>query len=119
MTRTHPFSELRDEALQDPVRRERIKEYRRATDIAVALGKLRSDKGVTQKQLAESLHVSQANVSRIEHAEDLFLSTLRGYVEALGGELRLTAVFPDEEIIIEPAAGTDMEAETAEKVSAE
>lgn len=103
MTRTHPFSKLRDQALQDPVRRERIKNYRRATDVVVALGKLRSGQGMTQKQLAESLHVSQANVSRIEHAEDLFLSTLRGYVEALGGELRLTAVFPDQEIVIEPA----------------
>lgn len=119
MTRTHPFSELKDDALQDPVRRERIKEYRRATDIAVALGKLRSEKGVTQKQLAESLHVSQANVSRIEHAEDLFLSTLRGYVEALGGELRLTAVFPDQEIIIEPAAKAEAQAEPAEKMRAE
>jgi hypothetical protein len=46
--------------------------------------------------------VTQANVSRIEHEEDVYLSTLRGYVEALGGQLELRAVCPgdyDDDVI--------------------
>jgi hypothetical protein len=46
-------------------------------------------------QLAAALGVSQAQVSRIENQTDLYLSTLRSYVEAMGGELQLRAVFPD------------------------
>jgi hypothetical protein len=45
--------------------------------------------------LAEALDVSQPNVSRIEHQDDVFLSTLRSYVEALGGRLEVRAVFDD------------------------
>ncbi len=50
---------------------------------------------VTQQVLAEALDVSQPNVSRIEHQDDVFLSTLRSYVEALGGRLEVRAVFDD------------------------
>lgn len=48
------------------------------------------------------MHVSQANVSRVEHQEDLYLSTLREYVAALGGELELTAVFPESRVTFTP-----------------
>jgi len=50
--------------------------------------------------VASKFSVSQANISRIEHEEDLYLSTLREYVEALGGELQLKAVFEDQEIYL-------------------
>ncbi len=43
----------------------------------------------------DPLGVTQANISRIEHEEDLYLSTLRSYVEALGGRLEVNAVFAD------------------------
>lgn len=46
----------------------------------------------------EGVEVTQANLSRIEHQDDLYLSTLRGYVEALGGRLELRAVFPDQTV---------------------
>jgi hypothetical protein len=46
--------------------------------------------------VAGRLGVSQGNVSELERREDLYLSTLREYVEALGGTLELTAVFDDE-----------------------
>lgn len=46
---------------------------------------------------------NQANVSRIEHEEDLYLSTLRAYVAALSGELELRAVFPERTVTL--AAG--------------
>jgi predicted transcriptional regulator len=50
---------------------------------------------LTQKQIAAAMHVSQANISRIEHGEDAQLSTIRNYVNALGGRLEVRAVFPD------------------------
>ena len=59
------------------------------------LSQLRHARRLTQVQLAAALGVSQAQVSRIENQADLYLSTLRSYVEAMGGELQLHAVFPD------------------------
>ena len=49
----------------------------------------------TQVALAEQLGVKQETVSRLEKRSDMLLSTLRGYVEAMGGELDLVAKFPD------------------------
>jgi transcriptional regulator with XRE-family HTH domain len=72
---------------------------------ALALAELRSQRGVTQQDVAGKLRVTQANISRIEHEEDLYLSTLRGYVAALGGELEVNAVFPDGKVALVPAKG--------------
>ena len=55
---------------------------------------LRKAMGQTQAQLARELGIGQDNVSRIERRSDLLLSTLRGYVAAMGGELELTVRFP-------------------------
>jgi hypothetical protein len=53
--------------------------------------------------MAEILGLTQANISRIEHEEDLYLSTLRSYVAALGGELEVNAAFPDGKVALVPA----------------
>ena len=103
MTKTKPFAELAAKAKADPVRRARIEAYTRAIDDALALAELRNQRGVTQQEVAQTLNVSQANISRIEHEEDLYLSTLRGYVAALGGKLEVNAVFPDGKFILVPA----------------
>jgi DNA-binding XRE family transcriptional regulator len=96
------FRELSAPLLADPVGRIRIEEYRRAMRTALDLAALREARAATQQQVADTLNVSQANVSRIEHQEDLYLSTLSGYVAALGGRLELTAVFPDETVVLYP-----------------
>jgi transcriptional regulator with XRE-family HTH domain len=67
---------------------------------ALALGRLREACGTTQVELAGALGVTQANVSRIEHQDDLYLSTLREYVEALGGRLQVAAIFDDQTILL-------------------
>lgn len=59
------------------------------------LTQLRRARQLTQTQLATALGVSQAQVSRVENQADLYLSTLRSYVQAMGGELELRAVFSD------------------------
>ena len=56
---------------------------------------LRKARELTQAQLAESLGIRQATIAQLEKRSDLMISTLRSYVEAMGGRLRLTAEFPD------------------------
>jgi DNA-binding transcriptional regulator YiaG len=59
---------------------------------------LREHRTVSQVDLAKSLLITQATVSKTERRDDLLLSTLRGYIEALGGELQVFARFPHEVI---------------------
>jgi len=54
----------------------------------------------TQEQVAEDLGIGQEGVSRLEKRSDLLISTSRGYVEALGGSLRLVAEFPNQPRVI-------------------
>lgn len=106
MTKTRPFSELAEKALADPARRQRVDAYECAIEDVLRLADLRTERGLTQQDVAGALSVSQANISRIEHEEDLYLSTLRSYVAALGGELELCAVFPDRRVRL-VAAGAE------------
>jgi predicted XRE-type DNA-binding protein len=89
------FDTLKSHIDADPVRRARVDEVKHAMREVMALAELREQRQVTQRELAEALEVTQSNVSRVEHEDDLYLSTLRGYVEALGGQLQLRAVFDD------------------------
>lgn len=94
------FNELRA-GLADRVGEERVAAAERAElelyELEqLALGEIRRARSLTQTQLANALGVTQAQVSRIEHQTDLFLSTLASYIEAMGGELDLIATFPDQ-----------------------
>lgn len=73
---------------------------RDAISDALALADIRARRGLTQVDVARVMETSQANVSKLERREDLYLSTLRGFVEALGGQLELSAVFPEGRIAI-------------------
>ncbi|MFV2195738.1 helix-turn-helix domain-containing protein [Nocardiopsis sp. LOL_012] len=55
-----------------------------------ALSALRRDSGMTQKEVAEVMGISQARVSQIEHGQINSLDLLRSYISAVGGELHLT-----------------------------
>ncbi len=68
---------------------------------ALTLAQLRRSRHVTQVQLAETLAISQGNVSRLEARSDVYLSTLRSYVEALGGHLEIAAVFDDDRVAVQ------------------
>src|SRR5580658_42148 len=61
----------------------------------MALDELRNAKRLTQADMAEMLDVPQSSISRIEQRADMYLSTLRNYVHALGGVLQIQAVFPE------------------------
>lgn len=87
---------LKDKMKKVGARRRRI-DARAADLIAeeLSLKDLRRAHALTQERMAEFLGVGQDGVSRLEQRSDLLLSTLRGYVEAMGGRLRLVAEFPD------------------------
>jgi transcriptional regulator with XRE-family HTH domain len=92
---TKKWSEIRRQRVGSESRA-RVEEMRRAIRDAIAIGELRElrhGRRVTQEQLAGRMGIGQENVSRIERREDLYLSTLRHYVEALGGQLEVSAVF--------------------------
>ncbi len=61
----------------------------------LSLRDLRKARKRTQQSVAKKLGIKQENVSRIEQRSDLLISTLRGYVEAMGGKLHFVAEFPD------------------------
>jgi DNA-binding XRE family transcriptional regulator len=84
-----------------PARRRKIA-ARAATLIAEerSLQELRQAHKLTQKKMAEVLGIGQDSVSRLEQRSDLLISTLRNYVEALGGKLSLVAEFPDKKPVI-------------------
>jgi hypothetical protein len=87
--------------LLSPARRRKVEE-RAAQLIAeeMSLRELRRAHKLTQERLAETLGVGQDQVSRLEQRSDLLLSTLRGYVEAMGGRLTLIAEFPKRKPVI-------------------
>jgi len=60
-----------------------------------ALRDLRAARKRSQQQIAERLGVNQAAVSKLERRADMYVSSLRDYIEALGGELEIVAHFPD------------------------
>src|SRR5699024_853890 len=98
--KTKRFADLAAPIKADPTNGAAIAEEVRALEDGLALARLRAERGATQHDVARALDVSQANISRIEHQENPYLSTLRAYVEALGGELEVNAVFPDRTIVL-------------------
>jgi DNA-binding XRE family transcriptional regulator len=60
----------------------------------VTLRGLRKARKQSQTKVAKKLHVNQAAVSKIERRTDMYVSTLRSYVEAMGGSLEIVAQFP-------------------------
>ena len=81
-----------------PARRKKI-EARASALIAeeMSLRDLRHALTLTQERMAQTLGIGQDGISRLEKRSDLLLSTLRAYIEAMGGQLSLIAEFPDRE----------------------
>lgn len=84
-----------------PEREARIRRNVEAELAKLPLGELRRARAMTQDRLAEILNVNQGAVSKMEQRADMYLSTLRSYIEAMGGSLEIRAVFPDGEIVLE------------------
>jgi DNA-binding XRE family transcriptional regulator len=92
------FKEL--QAKMSPERRERVRRRVQQALKEMALDELRSARQLTQAGLANILGVDQGSISKLEHRTDMYISTLRSYVEAMGGDLQIRAIFPDGEVQI-------------------
>ena len=92
------FTEL--EAKMSPQSRERSDALYKNMLAEMPLNELRQARALSQVKLAETLHVNQAAVSKIERRTDMYISTLRAYIRAMGGELEIVAKFPDGEVKI-------------------
>ncbi len=75
-----------------------IAQGREAIEAELRLAELRKHRKASQTAVAERLAVSQSGISQLERGKDVRLSTLRGYVNALGGKLEIKAVFDDETV---------------------
>lgn len=83
-----------------PERRARIEEKKLLLREEMNLAEMRQALTLTQATLAETLGVGQAEISKIENRTDLFVSTLRKYITAMGGNLEIRAVFPDHAVML-------------------
>lgn len=73
---------------------------------AMPLDALRDARQLTQVQMAHLLKISQGAVSKVERRTDMFVSTLRNYVRAIGGDLEIRAVFPEGDVLIDQFNGS-------------
>ena len=89
----HKWTDIK--ARLKPETRERIEAGARGLSEELHLAQLRKAKGLTQEAMAELLGVSQAEVSKMERRTELYVGTLRKFVEAMNGELVLAARFKD------------------------
>jgi DNA-binding XRE family transcriptional regulator len=72
------------------------------------LREVRKLRKLTQTRLSRKLKIGQEGVSRIEKRSDLYISTLRSYVEAVGGKLKLVVELPDRAPILLTGLGGDV-----------
>jgi predicted transcriptional regulator len=64
------------------------------------LNELRQARGLSQEVIAKLLKIQQPAVAKLEKRTDMYLSTLRSHIEAMGGELEIVAHFPEGSIRI-------------------
>src|SRR5438270_5777535 len=85
-----------------PKKRQQAIRKRTAELIAeeATLRQLREARERSQVEMAERLHIKQSAVSKLERRTDMYLSTLRGFIEAMGGTLEIIARFPDQVVRI-------------------
>lgn len=68
---------------------------------SISLYQLRKARNLTLDTLAKTLKISQGAVSAMEKSTDMYISTMRSSIEAMGGKLQITAIFPNGTVKIE------------------
>ena len=85
---------------------------KRAAELIIeeaTLRQIREARERSQVEVAEKLHINQAGVSKLERRTNMYLSTLRGFIEAMGGKLEIVARFPDQAVRITQFEALDPE----------
>ncbi len=99
------FKELRER--MSPERQTKVAAKTQTILLQMALQELRQSLGITQAEVAQVLDINQAAISKMERQEDIRISSLIRFVEALGGKLKLVASFPDQDVVINQFEPTD------------
>ena len=92
------FRNLRNNMSRE--RRGKIAKMTKGMLAEMPMHELRRARQLSQEQLADVLDIKQGSVSKLERRTDLYISTLRRYIEAMGGELTLQARFPEGSVTI-------------------
>jgi ribosome-binding protein aMBF1 (putative translation factor) len=92
------FSQLRNK--MSPQARKKANALTRKLLGDMPLQELRQARKLSQEQLADELQIRQASVSKLERRTDMYIQSLRSYIEALGGELEIRARFPEGDVRI-------------------
>ena len=100
MSRHRPFSDLMKGWGPERRARSDARQTRLAADL-VSLEQLREGLGLSQEALANLMEVQQPAISKLVRRSDMKVSTLRDLVSAMGGELHITATFPDGSVEID------------------
>ena len=90
---TRKFSELEAKMSAEAIARS-DKRYREMLS-EMPLHELRRARGLSQETLAHALRIKQPNIAKLEKRTDIYISTLRATIEAMGGSLDIVARFPD------------------------
>jgi predicted transcriptional regulator len=98
MTGRHKFSKLVEKMPAE--RRARVDRVAKDLREEMDLAQLRTARQLSQAALGEILHVEQPAVAKLEKRTDMYVSTLRRFIEAMGGELEITARFPGHNVRI-------------------
>ena len=93
-----PFNTLLEK--MPAARRKKIEAQTSRLKQEMALCELRQALDLTQTQLAESLHMKQAAISKFERQSDIYISTLRNILTAMGADLKIIASFPEGDVQI-------------------
>ena len=88
-----PYAILREK--MKPAARRKAAEKTKTLLDAMPLQELRHARSLSQEHLAQTLSVKQAAVSKLEKRTDMYISTLRNFIKAMGGDLEIIAKFPD------------------------
>lgn len=110
---THNWRDIRRKLSQQ--QEEETRQYVKSVVEAVSLNQLREARSLTQANLASILGINQGSVSKMEKRTDMYISTLRSFIQAMGGQLQIRAVFPEGEVQIEQfesVADTSADSET-------
>jgi len=103
MTGHRPFSELAKGFTSE--RRARVAARAAELREEMTLDELRRARSLSQEEIATTLDVGQPAVAKLEKRADMHVSNLRRYVEALGGTLEITALFPDASVVLANIGG--------------
>jgi uncharacterized protein (DUF4415 family)/predicted XRE-type DNA-binding protein len=103
MTGHRPFSELTKDFTSE--RRARVAARAAELREEMTLDELRKARSLSQEEVATTLDVGQPAVAKLEKRADMHVSNLRRYVEALGGTLEITALFPDATVVLPNIGG--------------